>query len=152
MVPRSSFNNIFFIFVTVSENSEELKTAAIRAELEQMLKKEVFATINRLELEVKYKDVLPIDSLMFTKCKFNANGTFNKWKARLAARGDQQESKIFQTETSSPTANMASINMLLDHGVQEEYDILISVVPGAFLLVDINEIVVLRLPRSSATI
>ena len=89
---------------------------------------------------------------MFTKCKFNANGTFNKWKARLAARGDQQESKIFQTETSSPTANMASINMLLDHGVQEEYDMFTSDVPGAYLHADINEVVVLRLPRSCATI
>ena len=42
--------------------------------------------------------------------------------------------------------------MLLDHGVQEEYDMFTSDVSGAYLHADINEVVVLRLPRSCATI
>ena len=136
---------------TVPDNSEELKKEAIRMELEQMFLKKVFETITRIELEEKYKDVMPIDSLMFLKCKFNANGSFNKWKARLAARGDQQDGK-FPSETSSPTANMASINLILNYGVEHGLKIATSDVPGAYLHAELNELVVMKLPRSCTTI
>ncbi len=65
-------------------NSEDLKKAAIRDELLQMHRKDVFETITRLELEKKYPGIRYINSLMFTKCKFDAQGFFTKWKARLA--------------------------------------------------------------------
>ena len=108
-----------------------------------MLEKQVFETIKRIELEQKYLHNKKIDSLMFSKCKFDAKGTFVKWKSRLAARGDQQEASMFGVERSSPTANMISVNCLLSIGVNKQMVIYTSDVPGAYLHADLDETIIM---------
>ena len=82
---------------------------------EESIKTEkVFDTIKIGDLEEMSLDDKIIDSLMFSKCKYDANGVFTKWKSRLAARGDQQDASAYGGETSSPTANMTTINLILN--------------------------------------
>ncbi len=89
---------------------------------------------------------------MFTKCKFDAKGFFVKWKARLAARGDQQDESLFGNGGSSPTANLLSINTLLSIATTHKMIIWTSDVPGAYLHADLEEIIIMRLPKSCTNI
>ena len=130
------------------ELNEELKEESIKAELKQLFSKKVFDTIKIGDVAEMSIHVKIIDSLMFTKCKYNANGVFTKWKSRLAARGDQQDASAYGGETSSPTANMTTINLILNFAVQNKYEIFTSDVPGAYLHADLEELVIMRLPRS----
>ena len=129
-------------------NSLELKQAAIRSELKQMLLKDVFETIKKTELDEKYLKNKKIDSLMFSKSKFDVQGVFTKWKSRLAARGDQQDDSTFGNGSSSPTANTISINMLLSLGISKRSFIFTSDVPGAYLHAELMETIIMRLPKS----
>ena len=117
-------------------------------QLNQLYAKKVFDTIKIIDLEEMSLDDKIIDSLMFSKCKYDANGVFTKWKSRLAARGDQQDASAYGGETSSPTANMTTINLILNFAVQNKYEIFTSDVPGAYLHADLEELVIMRLPRS----
>ena len=87
---------------------------------------------------------------MFTKCKFDAQGFFTKWKARLAGCGNEQLEETFGAGRSSPTANMLSINTLLCLGLKKKMVIWTSDVPGAYLHADLEEI--MRLPKSCTVI
>ena len=128
------------------ENNESLKDQSIQDELQQMFDKGVFQTLSYQEATIVRKRIHIIDSIMFSKVKFNANGTFAKWKSRLAARGDQQPA--LDIPQSSPTANILSINTLLSYGVNQGRYVFTSDVPGAYLHADINEEVVMKLPKS----
>ena len=130
------------------ETSEYLKNQSIKAELQQMYDKGVFRTLSYLESTEVRKRMRIIDSIMFSKVKYNANGIFTKWKSRLAARGDQQPA--LDQPASSPTANLLSINTLLSYGVNQGQYVFTSDVPGAYLHADIDEEVVMRLPKSCA--
>jgi hypothetical protein len=133
-------------------NSKQLQQEAIRLELTQMNDKDVFETVTVLELQTTYKETHIINSLMFTKCKFNAQGHFVKWKGRLAARGDEQDWSPDNSAKSSPTANIISINTLLSLAINQKKIIWTSDVPGAYLHADINEIIIMRLPKTCTEI
>ena len=59
---------------------------------------------------------------------------------------------MFGVERSSPTANMISVNCLLSIGVSKQMVIYTSDVPGAYLHADLDETIIMRLPRSCTTI
>ncbi len=74
------------------------------------------------------------------------------WKARLAGCGNEQLEETFGAGRSSPTANMLSINTLLCLGLKKKMVIQTSDVPGAYLHADLDEIVIMRLPKSCTII
>jgi len=117
-----------------------------------MLDKGVFETLKAIDLSTTYVLIRHINSLMFTKCKFDAKGFFVKWKARLAARGDRQDESLFGNGGSSPTANLLSINTLLSIATTHKMIIWTSDVPGAYLHADLEEIIIMRLPKSCTNI
>ncbi len=84
---------------------------AILAELQQMLDKDVWEKINKANLNKRQLRAM-IRSSMFLKEKFNANGKFNKMKARLVAGGDGQNKELYEN-ISSPTVANESVFMLL---------------------------------------
>jgi hypothetical protein len=80
---------------------------AIRAELQQMVDKRVW-TLVKLDQIPPNKRGKIIRSKMFCKAKFNADGTFDKFKARLVAGGDMQV-KTDYDDLSAPTVATSSV-------------------------------------------
>jgi hypothetical protein len=74
---------------------------AIRAELQQMVDKQVW-TLVKLDQIPPNKRGKIIRPKMFCKAKFNADVTFDKFKARLVAGGDMQV-KTDYDDLSAPT-------------------------------------------------
>lgn len=79
----------------------------IMAELQQMVDKGVWHPIDVRTMNRKQRQAI-IRSSMFLKDKYLANGTFEKFKARLVAGGDQQDKSLYDN-LSSPTAATASV-------------------------------------------
>jgi hypothetical protein len=85
---------------------------------------------------------------MFLKDKYDAEGTFTKVKARLAARGDQQsEYDLLASLLSSPTANLMSVFVLLSIAAKFKAFIRTLDVPGAYLHALLDEDIYMRLPK-----
>lgn len=115
---------------------------AIEKELNQMMDKSVFELIDR-EKEIEEKNI--IDSTIFVKKKFDAEGKFMKFKARLVARGDLI--KYDPEETSSPTANNITINIILSLCAKNKFLLSSFDVPGAYLNADIDKELFIRIPK-----
>jgi acyl-CoA synthetase (AMP-forming)/AMP-acid ligase II len=77
---------------------------AITSELKQMLSKKVWTPVDSRKLTVDQRRSI-IRSSMFIKEKFDANGVFEKLKARLVAGGDQQEKSLYADISSSTVAH-----------------------------------------------
>jgi hypothetical protein len=79
---------------------------AIRAELQQMVDKWVW-TLVKLDQIPPIKRGKIFRSKMFCKAKFNADGTFDKFKAHLVAGGDMQVETDYD-DLSAPTVATSS--------------------------------------------
>ena len=86
---------------------------------------------------------------MFLKEKFKADGSFDKMKARLAALGNEEEASLFTEDSSSPTANIMSILILIAISVQYGCSLETDDVPGAYLHAPLpeNRFIFLKLPN-----
>ena len=73
-----------------------------------------------------------IKTLMFLKDKYRADGTFDKIKARLVARGDMQRG-LSEQSTSSPTASTTAAFMNAAIAAKEHRHVATVDVTGAFL-------------------
>jgi hypothetical protein len=132
------------------------KAAAITAivkELTQLFKLDVMHTINFTDIPQQYRNQI-IQSILFITDKYLADGTFDKTKARLAARGDQQINNLFTDSISSPTVNSLSINVILSVAVKHKCFIKVSDVPGAFLHAQLQDgdNIYMKLPKEAEDI
>ncbi len=85
---------------------------AIVAELLQMLRtKRALRPVMKASLSRRQMKRV-IRSFMFLKTKFNAEGKFDKIKARMVANGKQQDRKLYP-DTYSPTVMLQSVFMCL---------------------------------------
>jgi hypothetical protein len=109
----------------------ELSGDAIRKELQQMVTLDVFSPVKFEDIPSKHRAKI-ISSLMFIKEKRKMDGTIDKIKARLAARGDQAPIGLDQL-FSSPTANLITVYTVLSIAVKYGCDIRTMDVPGAYL-------------------
>lgn len=137
-----------FVESHLTNNPESEEYKSIYEELLQIYTRKVFHSIKLKDIPIEHRSKI-IGSLLFLKDKYDANGTFIKVKARLAARGDQEFINIFNESASSPTANFISILTALSFAASTKAKIEISDVPGAFLnakLQDDNHIY-MRLPK-----
>ena len=75
----------------------------------------------------------------------NADGSINKYKVRLVAQGDRQDTSTF-FQTFEDTASAKSINILLSFAASENLDILSIYVKTAFLYSPLKEERYLRRP------
>jgi hypothetical protein len=80
---------------------------AIRAELSQMVDKKVWTLVKLDQIPPQRRSKI-IRSKMFCKAKFHADGSFDKFKARLVAGGDMQI-KTDYDDLSAPTVATSSV-------------------------------------------
>ena len=86
-----------------------------------------------------------LNSKMDLRTKVDAHGFKIKCKARLVALGNQEWESL--RDTFAPTVNAKTINMLLALATQTDMILYGLNIFGAFITVDIDEPVYLRLPE-----
>jgi hypothetical protein len=121
--------------------------AAITAELHNMNSYSVWSD---LPPHIK-PDTKPISAILFLKEKFNADGSFQKLKARLVADGSRQSSDTFSNITS-PTIHYNTVLMLLSVAAARNMDIAVGDVQAAFLNAPLHDNIYIRLPPDISNI
>ena len=87
-----------------------------------------------------------ISSRIVLKVKHRADGAFDKYKARLVARGFLQKLGVDFFSTFSPMATLTSIRILLAIAVHNGLDIVHADIPQAFLKARLDTDIWLQLP------
>ena len=90
--------------------------------------------------------IQPISSGWVHKSKLNADGTLNKRKSRLVARGNEQSEGIDFVETYSPVVRTATIRSVLHIATVKGWNIKQLDVENAFLHGDLKETVYMKQP------
>nr|GFB25250.1 ribonuclease H-like domain-containing protein [Tanacetum cinerariifolium] len=87
-----------------------------------------------------------VRSIWLFKHKFHANGTLNRYKARLIANGSSQQQGIDVDDTFSPVVKPATIHTVLSLAVSRKWPIHQLDVKNAFLNGNLSEIVYIHQP------
>lgn len=87
-----------------------------------------------------------IGSKWLYKTKFNADGSLDKYKARLVILGNHQRPGEDYNQTFAPVAKMTTVRSLLAVAALQGWDIQQMDVKNAFLLGDLEEDVYIKLP------
>ena len=118
--------------------------AAIHAELLSHESNMTFEYVS--EEDAKRIKRLVTSKLVF-KIKRNSDGTIERYKARLVARGFTQRFGVDYRETFAPVARMASIRTLLAVACQDDMNLTQLDVETAFLNGPLDEVIYMRLPE-----
>lgn len=88
----------------------------------------------------------PIDCKWIFKIKRNENGNIDRYKARLVARGFQQQSGFDYNETYAPVAKLTTLRIILAVANQHNLHVHQMDVKCAFLNGDLKEDIFMKLP------
>jgi hypothetical protein len=88
-----------------------------------------------------------IDSKWVMVIKQHPDGTIEKYKVRLVARGDMQTAEEY-SEISSPVVDAEVVRLTLSQAAQNDLEIAILDVPTAYLGATLQEEVYIRLPAA----
>ncbi|XP_074301266.1 uncharacterized protein LOC141632636 [Silene latifolia] len=91
-------------------------------------------------------DKTAIGSMWVYKIKRNADGTVERYKARLVVFGNHQQEGIDFAETFAPTVNMVTVRTFLTIAAINNWELHQMDVQNAFLHGDLREEVYMRLP------
>jgi hypothetical protein len=101
------------------------------AEIAQLLDKEVWHGVHLKGL-TKEEHRAVLRSKMFLKDKYTAGGTWERYKARLVAGGDQQDKSLYDN-LSSPTASTTAVLCVAAIAAAEGRKVMALDIGGAFL-------------------
>eukprot|EP01040_Poterioochromonas_malhamensis_P015176 gene15176-16944_t len=105
--------------------------SAIEGEVDQMVKQGVFEPVKRGSLnKTEWKKV--IRSHLFLTAKYDADGTFQKLKARLVAGGNTQDRTVYDS-VASPTACLTAVLTVATMAARERRKIMVVDITGAYL-------------------
>jgi len=107
-------------------------------EVKQMLDQDVWQGQDPSQLSTEDWSTV-INSMIFLKEKFTAEGLFQKLKARLVAGGHQQKKELFEDSKAAPTVATQSVFMIATIAATEGRAVAAVDVPGAFLKAPISE-------------
>ncbi|KAG7585301.1 Reverse transcriptase RNA-dependent DNA polymerase [Arabidopsis thaliana x Arabidopsis arenosa] len=82
--------------------------------------------------------------------KFYADGTLERYKARIVAKGFTQKEGLDYTETFSPVAKMVTVKMLLKISASKKWFLNQLDISNAFLNGDLEEDIYMRIPEGYA--
>jgi hypothetical protein len=91
-----------------------------------------------------------VSSKWVLKLKKKPDGSIDKFKARLVARGFSQTQGVDFTETFAPTLRMETIRFILNYALANEMEIHHMDVTAAFLNGELQEEIYLKLPEGFA--
>lgn len=111
---------------------------AIEAELHGHQEKPAWRPLNHYEFQRLDKKCL-LRTMWVIVEKFDANGMFDKIKARLVAVGSQQDRTLYD-DTSSPTASITSIFMVAAIAAMEQRNVCVADVKTAYMHAKIGKI------------
>ncbi|MBW0558439.1 hypothetical protein O181_098154 [Austropuccinia psidii MF-1] len=114
--------------------------AACKRELNQMLAQDVWEEVP------KTREMKTIGHHWVFDIKQQANGGIEKFKARLVARGYQQQPGIDCTKTYAPTASLMSLRLSLTYAVCCRWPMASFDVSGAYLFSPVEETVFVEPP------
>jgi hypothetical protein len=118
-------------------------TSALENEISSLISQNVF---DPTPIDISTIDkTLIIPSRVIFDTRLNADGSINKYKARLVAQGNYQDSSTF-FDTFADTASARSINVLLSLAAAENYEMASIDVKTAFLYSPIKETIYLKRP------
>ena len=125
----------------ISGNETDEWKQAIRSEFVSLIKNKTWELVDRPN------DQNVIGSRLILKNKFNTNGTLERRKARVVAKGYSQRPGIDFKETFAPVARLSSIRMLTALAIEYEMEIHQLDVTTAFLNGDIEEDIYIEMPE-----
>ena len=132
---------MFKLLPSISKSpTPEKWTSGLENEINSLISQNVFDT-SPIDISTIDKSLI-IPSRVIFDTRLNADGTINKYKARLVAQGNHQDSSTY-FDTFADTASSRSINILLSIAAAENYDMASIDVKTAFLYSPIKETVYL---------
>lgn len=127
--------------MTRSDKKEWVK--AMEEEIESLKRNDVWELVDRPNHNI-------VTNKWVLKIKRNPDGSIERYKARLVARGFSQVYGIDYIETYAPVVNMASIRMLFAHAAEKSLYLSQFDVKTAFLYGDLEETVYMEQPEGFA--
>jgi Reverse transcriptase (RNA-dependent DNA polymerase) len=118
-------------------------TLALENEINSLKSQNVF-DFTPIDISTIDKKLI-IPSRVIFDTRMNADGSINKYKARLVAQGNHQDESTF-FDTFADTASARSINILLSLAASENLEVVSIDVKTAFLYSPIKETVYLKRP------
>lgn len=115
---------------TALRDRKEEETSVMKAKLTQMKTKKVWHGVKSKNLTVPQRKAI-IRSSMLLKDKYLASGTFDKFKARLVAGGNQQDKSLYEN-LSSPTAALTFVFTVVAIAAQEKRHRVVIDIGGEF--------------------
>jgi hypothetical protein len=140
---RKDFRDKDFCFkitvkAAIRERGAEAKSAIVQ-ELTKIMEKKVWHGIHVSSLSKEQRAKI-LNSHMFLKDKYTSLNIFDKFKARLVARGDMQDRTDYSDyDITGPTSTTASILSIAAIAAAEGRKVMTIDVGGAFLNADIKK-------------
>ncbi|MBW0461137.1 hypothetical protein O181_000852 [Austropuccinia psidii MF-1] len=119
---------------------QDMCRAACRAELDQMIARDIW------EVLPKQPCMKTIGHCWVFDLKSNLEGTMEKFKARLAARGDKQQPGIDGAKMYAPTASLMLLCLLLGTAVLKGWKVASFDVSGTYLYIPVDKCVLIKPP------
>jgi hypothetical protein len=148
---RLSWKDVYALNATLKKALKTRPVDAIEAatsEIRQMLKRNVWKVYEGNDENHKV-----IHSSMFLKDKYLPNGSFEKYKARLVASGNNVDrSEYEKNDTSSPTVHIENVLALLALAAHDRMHLATADFPGAYLNAKVHKKHIMRLQPDIADI